>query len=173
MHQTNPYDYIIWYKNQSLLSCLLRFLTKGSKVNLLNLEQTQVYIIFVALAVLLFGLIFILCKKDKLQASAPAYLAEISLVVILMVILSPLAWKHTFVQLIIPQMALLYYVIYLRPDDKLTKGLLIASFTLNTVLNPELTKSFSETIQLLSSVTFGTLLLYAALLRVNLKLCKP
>ncbi len=172
VHGKNPADYLLWYKNQSLLSCLLRFFTKDSPVALSNLDQRQVFIIFFILAAILFCLIFIFCRKTYLPQTGPAYLTELSLVLICMVLFSPLAWKHTFVHLLIPHLALLYYLFYINPQDKLTRTLLIISFLLNTMLNPELTQSFAQIIQLYSNITFGTLILYAALLRANLKLCR-
>lgn len=173
VHQKNPPDYLLWYKNQSLLSCLLRFLTKDSEVNILNLGQTAVFTIFIVLAVILFSLIFILYRKTYSAASGFSYLAEISLILICMILFSPLAWKHTFVYLIIPHLVLLFYVFYINPQDKITRALLTVSFILNTILNPEITRSFAKIFQLYSHITFGTLILYAALLRVNYKLCKP
>lgn len=173
VHKTNPADYIIWYKNQSLLSCLLRFLTEGSGINILNLNQQTVYIIFAILALGLFSSIFIFCKKQTQNEPGILYLREISLILICMVIFSPLAWKHTFIHLLLPHMVLLYYVIYLNREDKLTRGLLISSFIINTMLNPELTRSFAQLVQLYSNVTLGTLILFVALIRVGYKLCKP
>lgn len=169
VHQKNPPDYIFWFKNQSLLSCLFRFLTKDSPVSISNLDPTQVFIIFIILAAILFSLIFIFRRKAQVSASGFSYLTEISLVLILMILLSPLAWKHTFVHLLIPHLVLLYYILYINPQDKVTRTLLIFSFFLNTILNPELTKPFAKTIQLYSNITFGTLILYVALLRLNFK----
>ncbi|UCB57066.1 MAG: DUF2029 domain-containing protein [Candidatus Omnitrophota bacterium] len=166
VHRQNPADYIMWYKNQSLLSCLLRFLTQPSQVSILNLNPQVVYIIFAILAAFLFSLIFISRKKTH-RTSGFSYLADVSLVLICMIIFSPLAWKHTFVHLIIPHLVLLYYIFYLNPQDKITKVLVISSFLINTMLNPEITGSLSKIIQLYSNVTFGTLLLYAALLRAR------
>ncbi|NQS99656.1 MAG: DUF2029 domain-containing protein [Candidatus Omnitrophica bacterium] len=172
VHKTNPADYLLWYKNQSLFSCLSRFFTQGSPVSLLNLNQTLVFIIFITLAAALCCLIFVLCRKLPITNNGPAYLTEISLVLVCMILFSPLAWKHTFIHLLIPHLVLLYYVLYLNPGDRAARLLLIGSFVLNTVLNPELTKPIAETVQLYSSVTFGTLFLFAALLRVRYKLCK-
>lgn len=167
VHKTNPADYILWYKNQSLLSCLSRFLTKGSGVAILDLDKAVIFGVFIILAVSLFSLIFIVRREPQVVPSGVRYLSEISLVLICMVLFSPLAWKHTFVHLIIPHLVLLYYVLYLNPDDKLTRVLLICSFVINTVFNPEITKPFAEIIQLYSNITFGTLILYVALLRVR------
>lgn len=169
VHQTNPVDYIFWYKNQSLLSCLMRFLTKDSRVGIFGLTQGQVYITFLILSVVLLSLIFILCRKARPFSSGFVFLTEISLVLILMILLSPLGWKHTFVHLTIPHLVLLYYVLYKNPADKVTKGLLLGSFFFNTVLNPELTGPFAQIIQEYSNITFGTLILYVALLRIACK----
>ncbi len=171
VQKKNPADYIFWYKNQSLLSCLSRFLSKDSQLAILNLDPMQVFIIFVVLASILFSLIFILRRKIKPARPGPAYLTELSLVIICMVLFSPLGWKHSFVHLIIPHLVLLYYILYINPQDKVTRTLLIFSFFLNTVLNPELTKPFAEIVQLYSSITCGTLILYLALLRIRSKLC--
>jgi len=173
VHGKNPPGYITWYKNQSLLSSLMRFLTGGSEVSLLNLEPAKVYVIFIILAAALFSLIFILRRKIRIEASGLSYLTEVSLVLICMILLSPLAWKHTFVHLIIPHLVLLYYVLYKNPADKVTRALLLSSFFFNTILNPELTGPFSKTVQLYSSVTVGTLILYVALLRLSFNKCKP
>ncbi len=172
VQKTNPPDYILWYKNQSLLSCLLRFLTKNSQVGILNLDPVQVFIIFIILAAILFSLIFIFRRKNRVDQSGFSYLVEVSLVLICMILFSPLAWKHTFVHLIIPHLVLLYYVLYINPADKITRSLLIISFLINTMLNPELTKPFAQIIQLYSNITFGTLILYAALLRASSQVCK-
>ena len=172
VQKKNPLDYISWYKNQSLLSCLFRFFTKDSPLGILNLSPGEVFIIFIILAAILFSLIFILRKKVSAEPSGPSYLTEVSLVLILMIILSPLAWKNTFVHLIIPHLVLLYYALYINPQDKITRVLLISSFFINTMLNPEMTGPFAKTIQLYSNITFGTLILYAALLRIKLQLCK-
>jgi len=172
VHKSNPADYIIWYKNQSLLSCFLRFFTKGSEINILTLSPQTVCIIFAILALGLFALIFLLPKNKKPKASGFLYLREISLVLICMILFSPLAWKHTFIHLIVAHLVLLYYVFYIDRKDKITLGLVISSFVINTMLNPEITRSAAQIIQLYSNVTFGTLLLFAALLRVGHKLCK-
>ena len=172
VHQKNPPEYFIWYKNQSLLSCLGRFLTADSQISILKLDLSCVWPVFLVLAAVLFGAIFIFRKKPDAQNSGPCYLTEVSLVLICMILFSPLAWKHTFVHLIIPHLVLLYYVMYLHPQERATKVLLIASFFINTVLNPELTKPFARTIQLYSNITLGTLILYAALLRIGYKQCR-
>ena len=169
VQRSNPPDYILWYKNQSLLSCLLRFLTKDSGIGWLNLRQYQVFIIFAILAAALFFLIFIRRRKQPEETSGFSHLTELSLVLICMVLFSPLGWKHTFVHLVIAHLVLLYYLMYLNPRDRLTLVLAIISFFLNTVLNPELTRPFAKTIQLYSSITLGTLVLYLALLRINFK----
>jgi hypothetical protein len=177
VHKKNPGEYLFWYKNQSLLSGLARFLTRGglsdnSQLALENFQPALVWTIFLVLAAVLFFLIFIPRRKTQGKTEGFCYLNEISLVLICMIILSPLAWKHTFVHLIIPHLVLLYYVFYIDRDDKVTRGLLIVSFCINTMLNPEMTGPFSKIIQLYSNVTLGALLLYAALLRTGLKLCK-
>ena len=157
VHKNNPPDYILWYKNQSLLSALSR----------LNLGASGAFIIFIALAIILFSLIFVFRKKVRPEQSGFSYLGEVSLALICMILFSPLAWKHTFVHLIIPHLVLLYYVLYINPQDRVTKTLLIVSFFLNTVLNPELTKPFARLIQEYSNISWGTLILYAALLRIK------
>ncbi len=162
VHKTNPADYLLWFKNQSLLSCLLRFFSNANIV----------YIIFAILAAALFASVFIRAKKLKSRHPGFDYLREISMVLICMIILSPLAWKHTFVHLLIPHLVLLYYAFYINPGDKVTRGLLVGSFLINTILNPEMTGSFAQIIQEYSNVTFGTLLLFAALLRLGAKPCK-
>lgn len=167
VHQKNPIDYLFWYKNQSLLSCLSRFLSKDSPVSIAGLTAAQVFPIFLILAAILFFLVFAGRKRTAADSSAFGYLTDLSLILILMILFSPLAWKHTFVHLLIPHLVLLYYVMYINPADKPTKRLLISSFLLITVLNPELTKPFAQTIQLFSSVTCGTLILYIALLRAR------
>ena len=165
-----PFDYLYWYKNQSLLASLIRFLTGNSRASFLNLEANAVFILCAALSLTLFGLIFIFREKNNaISQSGFSYLKEVSLIVILMIIFSPLAWKHTFVHLIIAHLVLLYYAIYINPQDKPTRIFLTGSFILNTVLNPELTKPFAQAIQEYSSVTLGALLLYAALLRIQIK----
>jgi hypothetical protein len=156
VHRKNPAEYLLWYKNQSLLSALLRLFGKDSPAG---------FILFIVLALALFWAIFLFTRKARKNFSNFSYLTEISLVLILMIVLSPLAWKHTFVHLLIPHLVLLYYVLYINPQDKIIKGLLIASFFLNTVLNPELTKPVAQLIQQYSNVTWGALILYAALLR--------
>lgn len=172
VHQKNPPDYILWYKNQSLLSCLLRFLTGDSQVTILNLEPAKVFVLFAILAAILFSLIFVFRRRAHFAASGFCYLTEVSLVLICMILFSPLAWKHTFVHLIIPHLVLLYYVLYLNPGDKVTKAFLIISFLINTMLNPEMTGRYAQIIQLYSNITLGTLVLYVALLRTGYKLCK-
>ncbi|MBN3038990.1 MAG: DUF2029 domain-containing protein [Candidatus Omnitrophica bacterium] len=169
VHKTNPADYIYWFKNQSLLGATSRLLTKNTPVGLLDLDQATVNTIFILVACILFALIFI-CLKQRGQQDRPLYyLTDISLVLICMILFSPLGWKHTFIHLLIPHMTLLYYLMYVDPKDKIIKALVIASFFINTMLNPELTGPFSKTIQLYSNVTFGTLCLYAALLRMGCK----
>ena len=167
VHRTNPVDYIFWYKNQSLLSCLMRFLSKDSQISIFSLTQGQVYIIFIILAAALLSLIFILRRKAGPEEKGFVFLTDISLVLSLMILLSPLGWKHTFVHLTIPHLVLLYYVFYKNPADKVTKGLLVGSFFFNTILNPEVTGPFAKIVQLYSSVTVGTLILYVALLRIK------
>ena len=169
VHKTNPAEYILWYKNQSLLSCLSRFLTKDSPVGLVNLNANLIFSISIIIAVVLFCLALISVRKKRDDNSGFLYLAQVALVLICMIIFSPLAWKHTFVHLLIPHLVLLYYVKYLNPADKVTRSLLIVSFVINTGLNPEMTKPFAQLIQLYSNITFGTLILYIALVRAIFK----
>ncbi|MFC1631857.1 glycosyltransferase family 87 protein [Candidatus Omnitrophota bacterium] len=170
--QKVPADYFLWYKNQSLFSCLMRFFSPDSPKSIFNLDQAYISIIFIVLAACLCGLIFMIGKKPKHPASGFSYLAEISLVLICMILFSPLAWKHTFLHLIIPHLVLLYYTLYINPADRAVRALLIASFVMNTVLNPDLTKPIDQLLQEYSIITWGTLLLFAGLFRVNYKLCK-
>jgi alpha-1,2-mannosyltransferase len=167
VHKTNPGDYLSWYKNQSLLSLIQRLFASNSDVALAQLNPQAVILLFLVLAGILFGLIFLIRKNCRDQEPGLSYLTDISLVLICMVLFSPLAWKHTFVHLTIAHMAALYYVLYKNPADKITKALVLASFFLSTILNPEMTRSFSQLLQKYSNVTWGTLALYAALLRIG------
>lgn len=167
VHKTNPADYLFWYKNQSLLSCLSRFLSGNTKVGFLHLSQAGVNIIFLLTAAALFFLVFFCIRNSKRLNSPLLYLVDISLISICMVLFSPLGWKHTFVHLLIAHLVVLYYLFYVAPRDRTVKALVLLSFFLNTVLNPEMTKPIAQLVQLFSTVTFGTLCLYAALLMIG------
>ena len=99
------------------------------------------------------------------------HLLEFSSILICMVIFSPIAWKHTFLHLIIPCMVLIYYILK-HPKDRLVRYLLIASFFLASVLNPDILKSYNEIVSLYSNVTLSAVILIAALIRVAHQLRK-
>ncbi len=97
------------------------------------------------------------------------HLLEFSLILICMVLFSPLAWKHTFLHLLVGHMVLVYYLMK-NHKDKVALVLVIASFVLNSILNPEVLKSLDDVVSLYSNMTAGTLLLYMALLRAAYRL---
>ena len=68
-------------------------------------------------------------------------------------------------------MVLIYYILK-YPKDHLVKYLLIASFFLASVLNPDILKSYNEIVSLYSNVTLSAVILIAALLRVAHQLRK-
>lgn len=165
-------DLMLWYKNQSLLSAVLRFFSEGSAIKIIALPPLAIKSIFGLTSLSIVFSIFYFSKEPiKLEKNnfGYAHLIEFSLILVCMVLFSPLGWKHTFLHLIVAYMALVYYLMKNRRDF-LTLSLLVLSFIFNSVLNPEILHSFDEVVSLYSNVTWGAVILIIALLRVMYKL---
>ncbi|MEK6715682.1 MAG: glycosyltransferase family 87 protein [Candidatus Omnitrophota bacterium] len=164
-------ELVLWYKNQSLLSCISRFFSQISPVKLFTLSPLAIKGIFALVSFFMVVLIIYSCRKLIAREGkfGYAHLLEFSLLLICMVLFSPLAWKHTFLHLLVAHMAAVYYLIK-HPRDFVVLTLLIASFILNSVLNPEVLQSLDEIASLYSPMVIGALLLYAALLRAAYRL---
>lgn len=169
---TSTPELILWYKNQSLLSCISRLFSENSPVKIFLLPPLIIKGVFLLAASLMIFFALYFCRdliSYKKKEFGFGHLFEFSLILICMVLFSPLAWKHTFLHLLVGYMVLIYYLMK-NPKDRLVLVLGGASFVLNSVLNPEVLKSFDEIVSLYSSMVIGTLLLYAALLKAACRL---
>lgn len=169
---TSTPELILWYKNQSLLSCISRLFSENSPVKIFLLPPLFIKGIFLLSASLMIFFALYFCRNlisHKKKEFSLGHLLEFSLILICMVLFSPLAWKHTFLHLLVGYMVLIYYLMK-NPKDTLVFILGVASFVLNSILNPEVLKSFDEIVSLYSSMVIGTLLLYMALLRAACRL---
>lgn len=167
-------DLLLWYKNQSLLSCISRLFSGSSPVNLIVLPPLFIKGIFSLVSSVMVFLALYFCRTFVAQEKKDfgyAHLIEFSLILICMVLFSPLAWKHTFLHLFIPHMVLIYYLMK-HPGDFMAMILMATSFILSSVLNPEILKSYDEIVSLYSNMTWGTIILFVALLRAARQLKK-
>ncbi|MDP1852731.1 MAG: glycosyltransferase family 87 protein [Candidatus Omnitrophota bacterium] len=165
-------ELILWYKNQSLLSCIFRLFSGNSPVRIFLLPPLLIKGIFLLIASLMIFFALYFCRNlvfYKKKEFSFGHLLEFSLILICMVLFSPLAWKHTFLHLLVGHMVLVYYLMK-NHKDKVALVLVIASFVLNSILNPEVLKSLDDVVSLYSNMTAGTLLLYMALLRAAYRL---
>lgn len=165
-------ELVLWYKNQSLLSCISRLFSQGSPVKLFVLPPLAIKGIFALVSFFMVLLIIYSCRKliaAEGRLFGYGHLLEFSLLLICMVLFSPLAWKHTFLHLLVAHMAVVYYLVKHRRDF-VVLTLLVTSFILNSVLNPEVLQSLDEIASLYSPMVIGALLLYAALLMVAYRL---
>ena len=165
---------MLWYKNQSLLSAVSRLFSDGSKIKIAALSPLLIKGIFLFLSAALIFIILYFCKgviaKEE-KYFGYGHLLEFSAILICMVIFSPIAWKHTFLHLIPACMVLIYYIVK-YPKDYSVKYLLAAFFILASVLNPEILRPYNEIVSLYSNVTWGAVILIAALLRAASQLKK-
>lgn len=165
-------ELISWYKNQSLLSCIFRLFSEKSAVKIIALSPPVIKSIFILVCLVMVFFTLYFCARLILRTEKGfgcGHLIEFSLILICMVLFSPLAWKHTFLHLLPGYMVLLYYLIR-HPRDFITVSLLLMSFILSSILNPEILKSYDEVVSLYSAMTWGAVILYIALLRVARRL---
>jgi hypothetical protein len=150
------------YKNQSLYSMILRFITSTpSAVNFLNLDFRQGLILGQVLAGFLYLLVLIPLKKDTSKI-------DYALLFTFFALFNPNGWMLNFVSLIFPYMYLVYYLMGSRFKDKFVSGCVILSFMLASGFSLDLIGAKLEFIAArYSFVAFAALLLAAALLRLK------
>jgi len=153
------------YKNQSIYSMFLRYLTKEHpyKISFANFKFQQAYIMAMLFAFVLYVLILI--PKGNVQS---LLLEDYGLLLLCMAIFNPNAWMLNFVVFLFTYIFLMYYLIKVSFKDKLTLVLMIMAFALTSwasesIVGNNLENLFEE----LSSVTIGALMLIFVLLRIK------
>ncbi|PIQ88648.1 MAG: hypothetical protein COV72_06890 [Candidatus Omnitrophica bacterium CG11_big_fil_rev_8_21_14_0_20_42_13] len=167
-------DLMLWYKNQSLASCIFRMFSNDSRVSLIVLPPQVINIIFFLLASLMVFFVLYSCRKLIIKEGkdfAYGHLLESSLIIICMVLFSPLAWKHTFLHLVVPVMVIFYYMLK-NKKDHLAKYALAVFFILTSVLSPDILKSYNEIVSLYSTITWAVIILFICLIRAACKLSR-
>jgi hypothetical protein len=153
------------YKNQSIYSMGLRFLTQNSAYShsLLDLSHSQAMMVSVAFAL---GLYLLSLWPVRAKKYLPA--VDYSLLLLCMAFFNPNAWMLNFVTFIFVYIFLWQYLFENQFKDKWTLGLVILSFVLTSWLSETVVSEQLESLaEELSCVTLGALVLMAALLRLK------
>jgi len=164
----NSFDPVSWYhyKNQSIFSMALRLFTVGTTEALPFAQFGTPGAMRIGIIISIFIYILILYPKK----SHKNHLLDYALLLLCMAIFNPNAWMMNFVNLIFAYVLLMYYLIKVRFKDFLTLGLVIVSFMLTSWASESIVGNDIEILlERYSSVTFGTLLVIFALLRLKYK----
>lgn len=166
-------------RNQSMLSLCQRSFTPGCKkywvdsppmpFGSFNLNQAQVKLIFIFLAVILYGLSLLkYCKKTDKKDTPFCYYVDYGLLSVCVVLFNLNAWKPTFIFLLFPYMVICYHLIKTGFKEKLLIFLLTGSYLLNiSTMYSIFGKEFTNKLYFYSPLTFSALLVFVALLRIK------
>lgn len=162
------WEWLVRYKNQSVVSVVLRGLTGG------NASAVTPGLLALALGIAAAALIaygWMVWRAMRLSRSTENRLAALvppALVMIGMVIFSPHAWKATYIHLLLPYTVLIAHLTTRDPSDRWGWVLLGGSFLLvsGTAPNLVLGSTRSQAIHLFAPMTWGALLLAAGLWRI-------
>jgi len=153
------------FKNQSIYSMIIRFFSPTEyHVNFLQLNFFQAKILGYAVAFILYLTAFI---RSSQRTSKEDYY-DVALLFICLPLFNPNAWMINFVALIFPYMALMYYLMKTSRKNFFIIACVALAFILTSWMSEDLVgnalESFAEVV---SSVTVGTLFLYAALVKLK------
>jgi hypothetical protein len=160
-------DHSSWYdyKNQSLYSTVLRYLTKDATygLKLMNLTFEQ----GLGLSILLGGLIYVLVLF-KGRNVEEQFKLDWSILFLCMALFNPNAWMMNFVVFFFVYMYLMDYLFRVRWQDKVTLGLMLLAFIVSSWTSESLVGNDLENrCEELSFVTLGALILIVSLLRLK------
>lgn len=166
-------------RNQSLLSLCQRSFTLGCKkywvdspampFESFNLNQAQIKLIFIFLAVILYGLSVLKYRKKNDKKDTPfCCYVDYGLLSICVVLFNLNAWKPTFIFLLFAYMVICYYLIKTGFKEKLLIFLLGASYLLNiSTMYSIFGKAFTNKLYFYSPLTLSALLVFIALVRIK------
>lgn len=155
------------YKNQSLYSMALRFLTNGSsyKVSVADFSFAHGLILAAIVGLVLYALALAPVKKKEPQDSL-----DYSMLFLCMAFLNPNAWLTNYIIFIFVCMAIIYYLIKVRYKDLLTIALLAVSFLMAGLASESIVGNEIENLfERFSAITISALLLFLVLARIKFK----
>jgi hypothetical protein len=173
--------------NYSILSMLYRFFTDYSwsdlpgrnPVNILSICKSAVIGMYITCAVIILAVFVKKYNKPATQLMGEyprnntflAMLPEYSMVVIMMLLFSPVSWQHHFVLLLLPHFYLGWFLLNTGiKNNKAVFYLLLASFIISGLTTPVIIgERLNRVIMNYSAITFGTMLLFAAVLLASSK----
>ncbi|MCD4780621.1 MAG: DUF2029 domain-containing protein [Candidatus Omnitrophica bacterium] len=153
------------YKNQSIFSMGLRFLTQNSPYShsFLALSHGQAMFVSILFALGLYVLILWPVTGKKYSQAI-----DYSLLLLCMALFNPNAWMLNFVPFIFVYIFLWQYLFENQFKDKVTLIFIVVSFMMTSWLSETVVSEQLESLaEELSCVTLGTLVLVAALLRLK------
>jgi len=124
--------------------------------------------------ILVFGVVVVLFSiKGKGRQSNPQMnefydCIDYGMVFLAMALFNPNAWLHNFVVVIFPYMIVMYYLFICNFKDKIVLALLALSFIFFSLVSESLVGDrMQNMLECCSVVTWGTLLLFAALFKIK------
>ena len=158
----SPVDYAFWEGenplNQSLRSFVYRIATR------LNLHREFYKILYVVYGVLIFFAGCLLLKSAKFKYP---FIFDASVLLIVMLMLSPISSKSHFVVLMLPYMVIVGYLIKQRSFRNSVSVLLLLSFILHSLTSTDLVGTqVARWGSYMGSVTIGTIVVLIALAMV-------
>lgn len=165
----NSLDEGSWYdyKNQSLLSLVLRYCGAGSpyRVTTFSLPFDRCLVLAFIICLAIYSTVIFPVRKHE-----PSKLLDYSSLFICMALFNPNAWMHNFVISIFVYMFIFHYLFRTKWRDKVTLAIVVISFILISlpsegIVGEALEDLFEES----SSVTIGFLLLLLGLSRLKFR----
>ncbi len=174
------------FESSTFLSFLFRYLTEYSRswwgryemVNILSLSKNTVIYIYLTCStviLLLLAKVFYV-RKDELKKDIPGdktfmkMLPDYSLIIIIMLLLSPISWQHHYVLLFIP---CFYFSMYILRNgikhDKITSALVIVPFLITGLTSPIFVGAEADRVFKAYDVfSISAFMLLAALIRIRI-----
>lgn len=155
-------------KNQSLFSMVLRFFTEsGSNINITGLSFRQGEMVGYGLAAVLLSLVLVPPPGKPRDQSI-----DYALLFCFLPLFNPNGWLNNFVSLAVPCVLLLGRLLAERGKDRFVAACVLAAFFFLSLMSEEIVGDhWQNHAELFSDVTWGTLFLVAAL--IKLKFCTP
>ena len=162
------WEWLVRFKNQSVLSTVLRMLSGGSMEHLTPLMMATALTVTVGLGLLYAAAVWRAITRPDARPGL-GRLVPASLTMIAMVIFSPHAWKATYIHLLLPYAVVVMHLLQQKSTDRWGWVLLGGSFALVSVTAPDvlLGRPLSHVIHTFSPMTWGAALLAAAVWRVQ------
>lgn len=152
---------ITCYPNQSLLAAFRRLFSQNQwySTQLFQLSDKAISIVFIAVSLMLL-IIAVLPKRDLR--------INFGLIAILVALLNPNGWKNSFVWLLIPAMTMFYFIFEKKIKDRVSLIMLILSFVFCSLTSEFVVYSWAgDLFEIYSFITWGALMLFFGLLRIN------